>query len=91
MAYNKENLALVAQTQKGDKKFWVYISADPIATVRAANYISDANLMGMNVQDVVWVFDTATPTAQQCLVITINATTGAADLSDGTVITQTNT
>jgi hypothetical protein len=91
MAYNGENLSLLTQTVKGDFKIWLYRSVDPIATVRAANYISDANLRGMNVQDLVLVSDTNVPTAQLCLVISINATTGAADLSDGTVIAQTNT
>jgi hypothetical protein len=91
MAYNQDNLSLLVQGRGTATCIWNYRSADAIATVRAAGYISNAKAMGMRVQDVVLVQDTATPTMQWCVVISVNATTGVADLSDGTAIAQTNT
>jgi hypothetical protein len=85
MAYDKEKLSMMFCNRDGSYKFWVYRSADAIATVRAANYISNALDMGMKVQDTVLVVDTATPTQNICAVISVSATTGAADLSDGVV------
>jgi hypothetical protein len=89
MAYNQNNLSLLVQGRGTATSLWIYRSADAIATVRAAGYISNATDMAMRVGDVVLVHDTATPTHQWCLVIAI--TSGAADLSDGTAIAQTNT
>jgi hypothetical protein len=89
MAYAQANLAHVTSTQSGSWGIWVYQSADPIATVRAAGYISNATEMGLSVRDWVIVIDTATPTQQICTVVSITA--GAADLTDGLVVPQTNT
>lgn len=89
MAYNQQNLSLLVGLRDNSRNLWVYNSTDAIATVRAANYITNAQAMGMKAQDVVWVIDTATPTNQFCVVVTV-ASTGA-DLADGTAIAQTNT
>lgn len=89
MAYNQQNLSLLVGLRDNSRNLWVYNSTDAIATVRAANYITNAQAMGMKAQDVVWVIDTATPTNQLCVVVTV-ASTGA-DLADGTAIAQTNT
>lgn len=89
MAYDGDKLSLMVQGRGTAKRWWMYQSADAIATVRAAGYISDATTRGMVAQDLVLVVDTNVPTVQWCLVIAITA--GAADLSDGTVIAQTNT
>lgn len=91
MAYAQDNLSLLVQGRGTAVSIWGYRSADAIATVRAAGYISNAKAMGMRVQDLVLVQDTATPTFQFCLVISVNATTGVGDLSDGTTVAQTNT
>lgn len=88
MAYNKNNLAMLASMFDGSWRLWVYRSADAIATVRAANYISDALAMGMKVQDTVIVVDTNVPTQNICAVLTVGST--GADLSDGVVVVQTN-
>jgi hypothetical protein len=37
---------------------WLYKSADPIATVQGAGYISDGVQRGMQIDDIVFVFDT---------------------------------
>jgi hypothetical protein len=91
MAYNQDNLFLMTlPSLMGDHRWWTYKSADAIADVNTAGYISNAKDMGMKVMDLVLVVDTATPTAQWCVVRTVNATTGAGDLSDGTTIAVTN-
>ena len=90
MAYASKNLKLVAgETWLPDTPcIWSYASADAIATVRVDGYMSDAKYRGMKVGDLVYVYDSATPTAQLCLVITV-AETGA-DLANGTSISVTN-
>jgi hypothetical protein len=92
MAYSKDNLFLMTiPSLQGDFRFWTYKSADAIADVNTAGYISDAKDMGMRVHDLVFVVDTATPTYNWCVCRAINATTGAGDLSDGTAVVATNT
>lgn len=88
MAYTSATLSLMWQNQSGTRKRWAYETADPIATVRAAGYISDATLKGMNVRDLVEVYST-TPTIFFCPVLSITA--GAADLGDGLQVPETNT
>lgn len=90
MAYATSNPpAMVTQSIAGPRR-WLYTSADPIATVNNAGYITNGYQLGMRVGDTVEVRDTATPTTSLCSVITANATTGAVDLSDGTAISQAN-
>lgn len=69
-------------------QLWLYKSADAIATVKAAAYISNAASLGMQVNDPVLVVDTATPALSLGFVLSINATTGAATL-DATPLTAT--
>lgn len=88
MAYNKENLSLMFALPDGSFKYWLYKSADAIATVNTAGYISNATAMGMEVRDLVLVSDTNVPTMNHCIVIAITA--GAANLSDGTAIAETS-
>lgn len=88
MAYSSANLRMLAQDMSGTFKLWLYRSTDAIATVNTAGYISDATAQGMKVRDVVLVQDTNAPTTNWCTVIAI--TSGAADLSDGTAIAETN-
>lgn len=89
MAYNQNNLALEVQPIAG-KRVFQYVSADSIATVNNTGYISNGYQMGLRVQDLVRVVDTATPSHSLCVVISSNATTGAVNLSDGTTIAQTD-
>ncbi len=90
MAYVTTNPpSLISQTIGGSSKRWVYVSADPIAVVKAANYITNAYLLGLRTGDTIEVRDTATPTSTLCSVVSV-VTNGAADLSDGTAISQAN-
>jgi hypothetical protein len=92
MAYNKDNLFVHGRSAlDGSYKEWVYRSADAIATVRVAGYISNGRKMGMKVGDIVKVVDTTNVLDHICYVAAINATTGAADLTDGLAVTATNT
>jgi hypothetical protein len=45
-------------TTGGNKKIWLYASADPIATVQGAAYFSNGIQLGMTVGDLVFVIDT---------------------------------
>jgi len=64
-----------------------YSSADAIATVNTAGYFNDLSDI-VNVRDIILVTDTATPTAHWCIVLS-NAS-GVVDVSDGTVIAETD-
>jgi hypothetical protein len=102
MAYNPLRLTTVGDdalrvnsvaTQPLTPRTWTYQSADAVATVRAANYFSDAKQRGMKVNDLVFVVvaaDGSAATAVSICVVMAVAATGA-DLSDGTSITVTNT
>lgn len=72
----------------GGSQLWLYKSADAIATVKGASYITNAASLGMQVNDPVLVVDTATPALSLAFVLSINATTGAATL-DATPLTAT--
>jgi len=69
-------------------QLWLYKSADAIATVKAAGYITNAAPLGMQVNDPILVVDTATPALSLAFVQSISATTGAATL-DATPLTAT--
>ena len=72
---------------------WFYTSTDAATAVRVAGYITNGRDLGMKVGDVVVSLksDASPLSIQLHIVSAINATTGAADLSDGTAITATNT
>ncbi len=77
----------------GSGKRWVYKSTDAASVVRVAGYITNAKGLGMSVGDIVEVHDTdASPYIVTTHVVSaINATTGAADLSDtGSTLGSTN-
>lgn len=69
---------------------WVYTSADAVATVVAQGYISNPIDMGLLVNDLVIVVDTATPLISIARVKTVSAVvaTGAL-LSTGVTIGNT--
>lgn len=90
MAYSTSNPPRLETQPIAGVRIWQYVSTDAIATVRAAGYITNAKDLGMKVQDLVRVIDTNTPTHTLCVVLSVNATTGVADLSDGTAVAQTN-
>lgn len=83
--------AAVAPEPDSNRK-WHYKTEDAMTTVRAANYISDAQNRGMQVGDTVEVitFTAGVPSAATLAVVMAVAATGA-DLSDGLDLTVTNT
>lgn len=90
MAYATSNPPrLLVPGFTGTGNLWLYTSADAIATVNSASYITNGDALGMKVGDTVIVRDTATPTSSLCTVIDVTAG-GQADLSDGTAISQTD-
>ncbi len=82
-------LRLMSQALVGGK-LWYYESADPIATVNTSGYFTNGYKLGLRVGDTVIVRDTNVPTTSLCTVITASSSTGIADVSDGTAISQTN-
>lgn len=72
----------------GGVRIHSYSSADAIATVRAEGYFNELADV-VNVRDIILVTDTATPTAHWCIVLSNDGTT--VDISDGTVIAETDT
>lgn len=72
---------------------WTYSNTDADTAVRLVNYVSDAKKKGMKVGDLVEYYktDASPPAVFEFIVSAINATTGAGDLSNATVITATNT
>jgi hypothetical protein len=93
MAYSTSNPPQCIRQMIGGKfREWIYQSTDAASVVRVSGYITNAYKLGMQVGDTVKVVDTdASPiTVQLMNVVSVNTTTGAADLSDGVAITATN-
>jgi hypothetical protein len=75
MAYVTTNPPrLYVQAVEGSPNIWVYTSADAIATVVAASYITNAKDLGMKVNDIVFVVDTATPKLSSTSVTAVAST-----------------
>ena len=86
MAYDPANPPL--KTSSGIGKGvtrWNYVSADDHPTVAGADYFSNGNDLGMEVNDVVEVVDTATPTATIHVVSAVDPVTGAATIAAATL------
>ena len=69
--------------QTGSPAMWVYKHTDARATVEAAGYFTNAQALGMKVDDLVFVINTATPAATISIVTAITATSST--LSAATV------
>lgn len=96
MAYstNTPPELIISGPLTGAGKKWIYKSTDANTVVRVVGYITNARALGMQVGDVVEVHKTdASPYIVTSHVVSaINATTGAADLSDlGATLGSTNT
>ena len=59
MAYSTDNppRCIVPSVGKTGGALWYYADADAIATVRGADYFSNGDALGMEVEDVVLVVD----------------------------------
>ena len=84
MAYSSTGLNLVAGSKAGNApQIWAYQSADAIATVNTSGYFDSVASL-LKVGDLMYVYDTATPTAS--LVVVLSNTGSVVDVSDGTTI-----
>ena len=85
MAYSVEGLQPIGgQSKAGNApQMWSYTSADAIATVNTSGYFNDAADL-LKVGDLMYVRDSATPTAS--LVVVLSNTGTVVDVSDGTAI-----
>lgn len=94
MAYSTDAPpALIAQRVGANGgSIWWYTSTDAPAVVRVAGYISNGDALGMKAGDIVMGVDSdASPIALQLYIVTSVTAGGAADLSDGTAVTATDT
>lgn len=81
MAYSTSNPPRLISEGIGDgNALWLYVSADAVATVKGAAYISNGDALGMKVGDVILVSDTNTPLASIGIVDAV-ASGGAAELT----------
>jgi len=87
MAYGASGLSRMSSG--GGYAIWMYVTADPIATVNTAAYFTGEAVNMLNAGDVMWVYDTNVPTLSIVQVLTNDGTT--VDVSDGTTIAQTDT
>lgn len=91
MAYSTSNPPrLVSQPIAGQRE-WQLVTTDASATVRVTGYISNADDLGMKVNDLVTLFDTTNGIVSTLKVASVTAG-GAANLADATVVgSATNT
>ena len=78
MAYDKNNLFKMTNAPyNGAFNLWGYRSADNFATVKAANYISNAYEMGVKAGDVVIIVDSdaTPPDVTMAAIATVTTTT----------------
>lgn len=74
---------------QGGSNLWLYTSADAVATVVAQNYITNPLDLGMAVNDIVMIVDTATPLISITRVKTVGASGTGALLATGVTIGNT--
>lgn len=94
MAYSTSNPPALVDQSIGNqgRAVWILSGTDAVTVVRVTGYISNAAALGMKVGDVVNYTKTdASPIAIQTMIVAAITAAGAADLSDGTAITATNT
>jgi hypothetical protein len=86
MAFSRDNFGPIGNVSKRGAApvMWGYKSADAIATVNTSGYFDSVSDL-VTVGDMIYCFDTATPTAN--LVIVLSNASGVVDVSDGTAVT----
>jgi len=90
MAINKNKLVLLSQNGvPGSPKIWIYNSADTIAAINNANYFLTANDI-LSVNDVILVVSSTGGTPVHSFVIVNAVSSATVDVSDGLVITATD-
>lgn len=68
---------------------WLYIDADPTATVDGNGYFTNGQSLGMKVNDMVLLIDTNLKIASTHLVDSLSTSDDSVDLADGTTIGST--
>jgi hypothetical protein len=93
MAYEGAKLSRLTQGQIGGGfSIWRYEMADSFTVVRVDGYITDAAVRGMRKGDLVVVGNpAATPPTNAFMNVTAVNANGSGDLSDGLVVTATDT
>lgn len=92
MAYSTSNPPSKVVSDIGNQgpQLWTYKSADAVATVATAGYITNGLALGMKVNDIVEVLDTATPLVTTHRVSTVSSTyPGVTNLSAAVTIGNT--
>ncbi len=82
MAYVTTNPPRLISQSVGENggALWMYVSADAAVTVLGAGYITNGDDLGMKVNDVVIIADSATPLSSTAIVDAV-AAGGAAELT----------
>lgn len=89
MAYSQQNLSKISGAPfAGAWNMWLYRSADSFATVKAANYLSNAFDMGVKVRDLIVIVDTATPATTLANVLTCTAAPACTISQTGVVVAE---
>lgn len=93
MAYTAANLTLTSESPlTGAGQMWRHISADTATVARVTGFITNGGAYGMKVNDLLFHTDSGTGAISTHRVVTVNASTGAVDLGDATVVgSATNT
>lgn len=94
MAYATSNPpVLVTQAVgKNGGSFWLYDDADAATAVRASGYITNGQDLGIKIGDIIDQIDSAGGTvAHRYMVVSLHASNGSVDLSDGTALSTTDT
>lgn len=82
---------LVGDLTNQGPNIWTYIEDDTASTaVDASGYITNGYQLGMKAGDIVIYQRRDTYATQLMIVVSVNSTTGAIDLSDGTAISNTD-
>ena len=91
MAYATDSLNLMVSGVGSSPNFWHYNSTDAATVVRADGYITDASVKGLKVGDLVFQTDQTGGTVGHIYMVNSVTAGGAADLTDGTAISATDT
>jgi hypothetical protein len=87
LAYSKDNLFMLGTGVGNGPRIWIYSEASlPASSLDASGYISDGGKLGMKAKDLVLGLNTSTGIWSGHSVVSVTASTGAVDLSNGTTI-----
>ena len=84
MAYATTNPPQCLSRGVSGPSTWIYVDGDAHTDVDAVGYFTNGNDLGMAVNDIVFVVDTATPTGTMH-VVTVSTAGGAASISTATL------